>query len=67
MLEDEVYDEPGIILPSKKIQLPIYKPGINLMQKRLMQEIFMIPKTNWRVVDLEMGQYEHSSFPVCYN
>ena len=32
-----------------------------------MQEIFMISKANWMIVDLEMVQYEHSSFPVYYN
>ena len=24
----------------------------------------MISKANWMIVDLETGQYEHSSFPV---
>ena len=27
-----------------------------------MQEIFMISKANWIIVDLETEQYEHSSF-----
>ena len=32
-----------------------------------MQEIFMISKANWIIVDLETEQYEHSSFPIYYN
>ena len=37
------------------------------MQKLLMQEIFMILKANWIIVDLETGQHEYSYFPVYYN
>ena len=39
----------------------------NKLDAEVINAIFMISKANWIIADLETGQYEHNSFPVCYN